>query len=101
MIHMKLLRFIPLLFVILVNPVFSQTGTDYDSNWPNWRGPLANGIAPKSNPPVSWSEGKNIKWRTAIPGKGFSTPIVWDKYVFVTTAIQNGGAAGSATVLYL
>jgi outer membrane protein assembly factor BamB len=97
----KLFRFIPLLLVILANPVFSQTRIDYESNWPNWRGPLANGIAPKGNPPVSWSEGTNIKWRTAIPGKGFSTPIVWDKYVFVTTAIQKGGVAGSATIPYI
>jgi outer membrane protein assembly factor BamB len=98
---MKFFRFIPLLFVILANPVFSQTGMDYESNWPNWRGPLANGIAPKGNPPVSWNESTNIKWRTAVQGKGFSTPIVWDKYVFVTTAIQKGGVAGSATIPYL
>jgi outer membrane protein assembly factor BamB len=98
---MKLFRFIPLLLVIFVNPVFSQTIVDYESNWPNWRGPLANGVAPKGNPPVSWSESINIKWRTAIRGKGFSTPIVWDKYVFVTTAIQKGGVAGSATIPYI
>jgi outer membrane protein assembly factor BamB len=98
---MKLFKSILLLFVIIANPVFSQTGIDYESNWPNWRGPLANGIAPKGNPPVSWNESTNIKWKTEIPGKGFSTPIVWDKYVFVTTAIQNGGVAGSATIPYL
>jgi len=98
---MKLFRFIPLLFVILANPVFSQTGTDYESNWPSWRGPLSNGIAPKGNPPVSWSENTNIKWRTPIQGKGFSTPIIWDKYVFVTTAIQKGGVSGSATMPYI
>jgi outer membrane protein assembly factor BamB len=98
---MKLFRFIPLLLVIITNSVFSQTATDYESNWPAWRGPLANGIAPKSNPPVSWSESTNIKWRTAIPGKGFSTPIVWDKYVFVTTAIPKEGVPESATMPYI
>jgi outer membrane protein assembly factor BamB len=97
---MKLKRFIPLLFVILANPVLPQSGTDYESNWPNWRGPLANGIATKGNPPILWSESTNIKWRTAIQGKGFSTPIVWDNYVFVTTAIQKGGISGSATIPY-
>jgi outer membrane protein assembly factor BamB len=97
---MKLFRFIPLLIIIFTNSIFSQTGIDYESNWPAWRGPLANGIAPKSNPPVSWSESNNIKWKTAIPGKGFSTPIVWDKYIFVTTAIPKGGVPGSETMPY-
>lgn len=95
---MRLSRYITLLLVILTNTVFSQSGNDYNSNWPAWRGPLANGIAPESNPPVSWSEDKNIKWKTEIPYRGHSTPIVWDKYVFVTTAIANGGAPESITV---
>ena len=97
---MKLIRYIPLLLIIIANPVLSQTGTDYNSNWPTWRGPLANGIAPKGNPPVSWSESSNIKWRTAVPGKGFSTPVVWDKYVFIQTAVPKGGTPGSATMPY-
>lgn len=98
---MKLFRFIPLLLVIITNSVLSQTGSGYGNNWPAWRGPLANGIAPESNPPVSWSESTNIKWRTAIPGKGFSTPIVWDRYVFVTTAIPKEGVPGSEMMPYI
>jgi outer membrane protein assembly factor BamB len=97
---MRLLRFIPLVFIIISNSVLSQNATDYESNWPAWRGPLANGIAPESNPPVSWNENTNIKWRTAIPGKGFSTPIIWDKYVFVSTAVPKEGAAGSTMMPY-
>ena len=98
---MKLFRFIPLLLVIITNSVLSQTGSGYERNWPAWRGPLANGIAPKSDPPVSWSENNNIKWRTAIPGKGFSTPIVWDRYVFVTTAIPREGVPESEMMPYI
>lgn len=90
-IFMKLFRIIVLLLLIIANSALSQTGINYESNWPAWRGPLANGIAPISNPPVSWNESTNIKWRTPIPGKGFSTPIVWDKYVFVTTSIPKEG----------
>ena len=44
--------------------------------WPQWRGPLATGVAPYAQPPVVWGEGKNIRWKTALPGKGHSTPIV-------------------------
>ncbi len=98
---MRLFRFIPLLFVIITNSVLSQTGIDIESNWPAWRGPLANGIAPKSNPPVSWNESTNIKWRAAVPGKGFSTPIVWNKYVFITTAIPKEGAPEAAMMPYI
>jgi outer membrane protein assembly factor BamB len=97
---MILFRFIPLLLLIITNSALSQT-VDFESNWPNWRGPLANGIAPKSDPPVSWSETTNIRWRTAIPGKGFSTPIVWDKYVFVTTAIPKEGVPELTMMPYI
>jgi outer membrane protein assembly factor BamB len=98
---MILTRFIPLLLLIITNSALSQTEIDFESNWPTWRGPLANGIAPKSDPPVSWSETTNIRWRTAIPGKGFSTPIVWDKYVFVTTAIPKEGVPESTMMPYI
>lgn len=56
------------------------------SNWPQWRGPLANGVAPEANPPREWSETKNVKWKVNIPGEGSSTPAVWDERVFVLTA---------------
>lgn len=62
------------------------------THWPQWRGPLATGVAPTSNPPVEWSETKNIRWKTPLPGKGHSTPVIWGDYVFVTTAIPDGAA---------
>lgn len=55
--------------------------------WPQWRGPLLTGEAPDANPPVSWSETNNIRWKVAIPGSGTSTPIVWSNRIFLTTAI--------------
>lgn len=60
----------------------------YDETWPQWRGPEATGYAPYGNPPIEWSETKNVKWKTEIPGKGHATPIVWEDKVFVTTSIQ-------------
>jgi len=98
---MKMLRFIPLLLIITVSSAVSQTTSDFEKNWPGWRGPLANGIAPAAKPPVSWSETTNIKWRAQVPGKGFSTPIVWDKYVFVTTSIPKEGVPAAATRPYI
>lgn len=61
-----------------------------EANWPQWRGPLANGIAPGANPPTTWSETENVKWKAKIPGKGFSTPIVWGNQIFLQTAVATG-----------
>ncbi len=58
--------------------------------WPQWRGPLATGVAPNAQPPVEWSDTKNIRWKTRLPGKGHSTPIVWGDRIFLTTAIPYG-----------
>ena len=58
--------------------------------WGQWRGPLATGAAPKADPPVEWSETKNIRWKTKLPGLGHSSPVVWGSLVFVTTAEMTG-----------
>lgn len=67
-----------------------------DNYWPQWRGPLGTGVAPKANPPATWSETSNIKWKIAIPGEGDSTPIIWADRVFVLSAIprEAGPAEG-------
>jgi outer membrane protein assembly factor BamB len=71
-------------------------------DWPQWRGPSATGAAdPAANPPTTWSETQNVRWKVAIPGSGTSTPIVWGEQVFVQTAIDTGRkgeppAAGAA-----
>ena len=59
-------------------------------NWPQWRGPLANGVAPAANPPSAWSETNNIKWKVKIPGNGAATPIIWGDQIFIQTAIPTG-----------
>jgi outer membrane protein assembly factor BamB len=66
-------------------------------NWPVWRGPAANGVAPHGDPPVKWNESTSIKWKVEIPGRGVCTPIVWGQKVFVLTAIDTGRVAPGAT----
>jgi outer membrane protein assembly factor BamB len=61
-----------------------------ESNWPQWRGPLANGVAPEGNPPTTWSETENVKWKVKIPGSGSGTPIIWRDQIFIQTAIATG-----------
>jgi outer membrane protein assembly factor BamB len=60
--------------------------------WPQWRGPLGTGVAPHANPPVEWSESKNVRWKLALPGKGHSTPAIWGERLFVTAAVPIGDA---------
>ncbi len=55
--------------------------------WPQWRGPTWNGVAPQGNPPVTWSETENVRWKTPIKGAGWGTPIVWYDRIFLLTAI--------------
>ena len=57
------------------------------SDWPHWRGPNQNGVVHRGDPPLEWSEGKNIRWKVPIPGHGHATPIVWGDRIFVQTAI--------------
>ncbi len=71
-----------------------ETSTDErDLYWPQWRGPLATGVAPHADPPVRWSETENVRWKVELPGKGHSTPIVWGDRVFLTAAIAVGEAS--------
>lgn len=60
-------------------------------NWPGFRGPTRQGVSSeKSDFPLEWGPGRNILWKRAIPGKGWSSPIVWDDRIFVTTATEEG-----------
>jgi outer membrane protein assembly factor BamB len=56
---------------------------------------LGTGAAPLGDPPVEWSETKNVKWKTPIPGKGHGSPVVWGDTIFVTTAIAPGAEGGA------
>ncbi|HZS09079.1 MAG TPA: PQQ-binding-like beta-propeller repeat protein [Blastocatellia bacterium] len=63
-----------------------------NTNWPQWRGPGGQGISTEKNLPVEWNETKNVQWKAAIPGLGYSQPIIWGKKIFLTTAIEGGPA---------
>ena len=59
-----------------------------DRNWGQWRGPQANGVAPHGNPPIQWSESKNVRWKVELPGSGLASPIVWGDRVYIQTVIK-------------
>lgn len=57
-------------------------------NWPNWRGPRGDGTSLEKNIPTQWDATTNVIWKTAIPGAGHASPIVWGGRVFTVTAIE-------------
>ena len=67
-----------------------------DSNWPAWRGAAGTGAATNARPPLTWSESENIVWKVPIPGRGSSSPIVWEDRVYLTTAIPGKTAASAS-----
>jgi outer membrane protein assembly factor BamB len=58
--------------------------------WPQFRGPGSMGVAESAKPPDSWSTTQNVRWKTTIPGHGWSSPIVWGDRIFVTSVIPAG-----------
>jgi outer membrane protein assembly factor BamB len=59
------------------------------ADWPEFRGPTCDGHAPPGLP-LQWSETQNVKWKTAIPHRGWSTPVVLGKQIWLTTATPDG-----------
>ncbi|MBM3834628.1 MAG: quinonprotein alcohol dehydrogenase [Verrucomicrobia bacterium] len=81
-----MIKLIPLSFaaVLLAESVL---GAD---NWPQFRGPHGNGHSEAKGLPVTWSETQNVKWKTPIHGRAWSSPVVWNDQVWLTTATEDG-----------
>src|SRR5437764_75511 len=58
--------------------------TAHGADWPCWRGPRGDGTSTDTKLPLQWSTTKNVRWKTALPGTGHSSPIVTGDKVFVT-----------------
>ncbi len=71
------------------------------AEWPQFRGPGARGVSDASGLPKTWSATKNVAWKTAIPGLGWSSPIVSGSRVFVTTALREGTEESPELGFYL
>lgn len=68
----------------LLFPCLLQAG----SVWPEFRGPQGNGIVSEGRAPQRWSETENVTWKTPLPGKGWSSPVVADGQIWVTSAVE-------------
>ena len=59
-------------------------------DWPQFRGPDGQGHSAERGVPFQWSEEKNVAWKSAVPGKGWSSPVIFDNQVWMTSAKDEG-----------
>ncbi len=71
------------------------------TNWPQLRGPGAAGLSDNSGLPDKWSATENVAWKTDLPGRSWSSPIVWGDRVFLTTVVNRGESEAPKKGLYL
>ena len=79
-----------LAFVALL--VLSRAGVRAE-DWPQFRGPTGQGHSSERGLPLDWSESRNVKWKTAVPGRGWSSPVVTGGRVWLTTSVKANGAS--------
>jgi outer membrane protein assembly factor BamB len=79
------------LFVVLTITISVSSDTALE-HWPQWRGPFHTGMA-RTGAPVEFSDTKNTKWKIEIPGRGFSTPVIWGDRIFLSNAVPTGNKA--------
>jgi outer membrane protein assembly factor BamB len=72
------------LILLLSSPLFAQ------DNWPEFLGPTQDNHSPTAAIPAQWSETQNVTWKTAIPGQGWSSPVIFDNQIWLTTATEDG-----------
>src|SRR5207244_2633334 len=60
------------------------------TNWPQFRGAQSLGVASNRNLPTTWGTNQNVAWKATVPGMGWSSPVIWDDKIFLTSAIKDG-----------
>lgn len=81
------MKLTPIVAVLLLFQVGLVANAEDSADWPRWRGPLDNGSIEAGRYPVRFS-GETFQWKSALPGKGCSTPIVWKKTIYVTATAE-------------
>jgi outer membrane protein assembly factor BamB len=84
----------------LVTALLATADASAQSNWPQFRGSQSLGISDAPGLPDSWSTTQNVVWKTDIPGRGWSSPIVWGDRIFLTSVINEGQSKPPKKGLY-
>ncbi len=85
---MRFRHAIALLGLVLVLGSGLRSAEPSSPRWPQFRGPGSLSISTAANLPITWSADRNVAWKTSIPGLGWSSPIVWDDKIFLTTVVS-------------
>lgn len=90
------------LFVITiwVTVAASVPAGDTDTTWPSFRGADSRGVSENEHLPTEWSAVDNVEWKTDLPGRGWSSPVVWGDRVFLTTVVNSGKSEVAKKGLY-
>jgi len=81
-----------LLFCLFVT-IFSSKNSNaqtVDQGWTDYRGPNLNGHSAAQNIPLSWNDSSNVAWKTPMPGRGWSSPVILNNKIWLTTALNDG-----------
>ena len=84
--------FVCLLFCLFAT-IFSLKNSNaqtVDQGWTDYRGPNLNGHSAAQNIPLSWNDSSNVAWKTPIPGRGWSSPVILNNKIWLTTALNDG-----------
>lgn len=85
---------------VALGAVASGSAASGPAQWPQFRGADSRGVAEGSRFPDRWSTTENVAWKTPIPGRGWSSPIVWGDSVFITTVVSDGELEAPKKGLY-
>jgi len=85
---MRLTRLLSLAALVLSVPLSVGPRASTPGGWPGFRGPTGNGLSDDRALPMRWSPTENVRWAVDVPGRGWSSPVVWNSRVYVTSAIS-------------
>lgn len=77
-------------FILLSITVASCLVIEANEQWSQFRGHFGNGIIKSTSAPINWSENRNIDWKTPIHDRGWSSPVIWNDQIWMTTATKEG-----------
>ncbi|MEC9043856.1 MAG: PQQ-binding-like beta-propeller repeat protein [Verrucomicrobiota bacterium] len=76
--------------ILLLITVASCVVIEANEQWSQFRGHYGNGIIKSTSAPINWSENTNIDWKTPIHDRGWSSPVIWNDQIWMTTATKDG-----------
>jgi outer membrane protein assembly factor BamB len=94
------MRYLPLALLVSAGALTGAASAAAPAYWSQFRGPNAAGIAEDSTLPIRWSATENVAWAIDVPGRGWSSPIVWKDRIYVTSAISPGAFKAPSTGIF-